>query len=482
MTRLPGTQFNSIIRRSLSHEDLWSPSTERKAFFGFFLAGVIAIVILKSRTDSQVIVTAAPCALMLAYAALLWDFDERLPRSSTAGDNLYYLGFLYTLTSLGHSLYRFSAASAKDTEAIISNFGIAISTTILGMALRILVGRPPVDEVSALDEAVRQDLAAAARELRAELRYTVNLFHEQLEEDQQLFLKHMQSSRRKIAKVEEGVDKAAAGLIARAQDLEDCAVGFAAFRESVHRLDARVKDAEKAIEEHATALAEGSGEVSEALQAQARKVRAVDLCQALQEIFKLGSASLQGVVDQTGEQVDARVKSLLQACDEYSAMLAANSDAVRKSLQEQAERIGEIDFRQAFIDHGIKPASTELQAAAAEFSTLLGELRRADDAREQALVNCEKATTSLRDALNRQHDVATAVLGTASKLQEALDTLNSVSGRLARSSEGVEEAARQISQVSEEISESAERTRIVNEGLTRARLHRTRRWYFPWRR
>ena len=38
--------------------------------------------------------------LMLAYACLHWDFENNRPRADSTGDNLYYLGFLYTLTSL----------------------------------------------------------------------------------------------------------------------------------------------------------------------------------------------------------------------------------------------------------------------------------------------------------------------------------------------------------------------------------------------
>ena len=98
------------------------------------------------------------------------------------GDNLYYLGFLYTLTSLAHSLYRFSADEA-DTEVIVTNFGIAIFTTILGMALRVLMGLPTVDDPSSLDESARLDLAETARKLRREMSYTVETFREALEQD-----------------------------------------------------------------------------------------------------------------------------------------------------------------------------------------------------------------------------------------------------------------------------------------------------------
>ena len=165
--------------------EAWSAENDRWHFFGFFVAGVIFILALKGLIDSQVVVTAVPCMLMLAYACLHWDFEDNRPRAHSTGDNLYYLGFLYTLTSLGHSLYRFST-DQEGTEGIITNFGIAISTTILGMALRILLGRTADDELAAMEDSARLNLAQAARELQAEMNYTVQdfkSFREQLGKD-----------------------------------------------------------------------------------------------------------------------------------------------------------------------------------------------------------------------------------------------------------------------------------------------------------
>ena len=101
-------------------------------FLAFAAGGGCSILVLKALVANQFIVTAAPCGLMVVYAWLLWDSVEQRPRSEAAGDNLYYLGFLYTLTSLAHSLYQFNA-NEGDTQAIVTNFGIAIFTTILGM-------------------------------------------------------------------------------------------------------------------------------------------------------------------------------------------------------------------------------------------------------------------------------------------------------------------------------------------------------------
>ena len=52
-------------------------------------------------------------------------------RLDVAGDNMYYLGFLYTLSSLA------VAITISEAEQILANFGVAISSTILGIAARV---------------------------------------------------------------------------------------------------------------------------------------------------------------------------------------------------------------------------------------------------------------------------------------------------------------------------------------------------------
>ena len=69
---------------------------------------------------------------MVGYAVLLGARLFRL-RDDQSGDNLYYMGFLFTLTSLAVSLYQFSAAGSA--EQIVQNFGIAIASTIAGITL-----------------------------------------------------------------------------------------------------------------------------------------------------------------------------------------------------------------------------------------------------------------------------------------------------------------------------------------------------------
>src|SRR5258708_10818374 len=103
---------------------------------------------------------------MLAYALLITLARSIRLRDDQSGDNLYYMGFLFTLTSLGVSLYQFSATRAA--EEIVQNFGIAIGSTIAGIGLRVIFNQMRRDPIE-VERTMRLELAAAARPVRREI-------------------------------------------------------------------------------------------------------------------------------------------------------------------------------------------------------------------------------------------------------------------------------------------------------------------------
>ena len=70
---------------------------------------------------------------------------------------------------------------------------------------------------------------------------------------------------------------------------------------------------------------------------------------------------------------------MAEAVEQRSSELAAGASGVHESLRSQAERIRAVDFRQAFLDHAVEPASSELRAASAEFSALLERVRAVNE-------------------------------------------------------------------------------------------------------
>jgi len=139
-------------------------------FMVFVAAGSAYIIAAKLGSVNRTYVTLVPVAIMLGYAFLIWSARGLRLRDDQAGDNLYYMGFLFTLTSLGVSLYQFNADRAA--EEIVQNFGIAIGSTITGIALRVIFNQMRRDPIE-VERTMRLELADAARRVRRELDSTV---------------------------------------------------------------------------------------------------------------------------------------------------------------------------------------------------------------------------------------------------------------------------------------------------------------------
>ncbi|HSY55202.1 MAG TPA: hypothetical protein VK834_02025, partial [Bradyrhizobium sp.] len=138
-------------------------------FFGVVVLGSGYIIFSKLHDFGAVAVTAVPVLIMIGYALLLSAPRFRL-RDDQSGDNLYYMGFLFTLTSLAVSLYQFSAAGSA--EQIVQNFGIAIASTIAGITLRIMFNQMRRDPVET-EATSRLELAEASRRVKRELESSI---------------------------------------------------------------------------------------------------------------------------------------------------------------------------------------------------------------------------------------------------------------------------------------------------------------------
>lgn len=153
--------------RQVVHRNPLNDVPDQWLFFGCFGLGAVAIWVLKSLGVGQYVVTAVPVSLMCIYVMVAIVTKRYRIRADKVGDNVYYLGFLFTLVSLAYALWSFTAA-ATATETIITSFGIAIITTIVGLAGRVLFNQMREDPVEYEREA-RYSLAEATRNLKSQI-------------------------------------------------------------------------------------------------------------------------------------------------------------------------------------------------------------------------------------------------------------------------------------------------------------------------
>ncbi len=155
------------------HDVLPREHLDRWVFF-LILAGGAAGIVLMKLLDAPAAWVISYAAAVLAFYACLTHFSGRLRvEPETIGDNCYYLGFLFTLVSLAYTLYKVGAITdggdpSVNIPEVISGFGVALSSTIFGVGLRIIMMQ------------FRVDFYAKDREVRAELEKTTGEFRRTL--------------------------------------------------------------------------------------------------------------------------------------------------------------------------------------------------------------------------------------------------------------------------------------------------------------
>lgn len=163
-------------------KDAASFAADRLILFVVALLGVAGIVLLKldappltsQLSETGFVLTFGgavwAAALLLAYAFLVRVTSHHQVEPEITGDNCYYLGFFFTLVSLAITLYELREFNG-DKELlnnIISGFGIALISTIVGIALRVWFFQQRTDPV-AIDRITRNETQKAVREFRAAL-------------------------------------------------------------------------------------------------------------------------------------------------------------------------------------------------------------------------------------------------------------------------------------------------------------------------
>ena len=119
----------------------------------------------------------APNLIICAYAALVAS-QPKLQRSASDADNLYYLGFLFTIVSLGSTLLTFNTSDASTlANTLIQSFGVALSTTVVGLFFRTLL-LPHVIDIGQQDQAARVQLHDATDEFIKALASNTQKLHE----------------------------------------------------------------------------------------------------------------------------------------------------------------------------------------------------------------------------------------------------------------------------------------------------------------
>ena len=168
---------------------------QRIGFIVAFLCGAFGTVTLKELGIPAFYSILLFLVVVLSYITYCSHSKTDI-RPEILGDNIYYLGFLLTLVSLAYTLYKFSSAS-NEIDEIIQNFGIALSSTLIGVIGRVYFNQTHEEDAeeapSTVDQATQDEralrevmlnqakaLASESAQLSASLTQSATQLHSQV--------------------------------------------------------------------------------------------------------------------------------------------------------------------------------------------------------------------------------------------------------------------------------------------------------------
>ena len=334
-----------MARNKRIHDVTPRDTLDRAAFVLAFLFGAGGGVILKLLGAHPLVSATYAAVILILYAIVAWAGGRIKIEPETIGDNCYYLGFLFTLSSLAYTLYQMAdptlnGGRAVDIPEVISGFGVALSSTIFGVFLRVLMMQ------------LRPDFVAKDREVRADINRAFEDFRKNM-----------------------------SGMLSQMKAYSAESVQIASER------DARIRaNTEEFVNDHQEAL----------------KANADFLSSHMKEAFS--GASKKAI-----EDISAALVSSQEAHKERLDGLGKEILAIKSRLAEQeADTIGDIQDRRVKLSKELEFAESQLKSHREEIKANARALRSAADAINKKLIPALEALEKRADAAIPARDASFA--------------------------------------------------------------------------
>lgn len=268
-------------------------------FLVFSVGGIVLLILLKFFDVNQYATFGVAAVLIVIYGLSVGLIPALKIREDQLGDNCYYLGFLYTLTSLGWALWTF--AEFNDIAEIIANFGLALTSTAVGIVARVFINQ------------LRTDIGQAERDARMALTEAMVNFRVQLD-DAVIAMRNFCAQTQQIT---------GDAIRANAESANK------ALEESVARIGETSSGVLTRIEE---AFEEFSGNTRKLNQVAAGTVKALE--------------TLIGRLEQMeppSDLISKRIDAVMETAQKAGALLRERLEADEKAISEAAERMKEME-------------------------------------------------------------------------------------------------------------------------------------------
>lgn len=359
--------------------DTISSAPDHVLFGGAFLIGGFSIIFLRIALNQPALLTLLiPFTILISYFVLIKVTPKYRLREDMAGDNLYYLGFIFTVISLGVALYKFKS----NPDEIIGDLGIGLATTVVGLVLKIMLTNLRKDPVET-EEIIRIELSDAAEKTSTQLYETTNL------------MKSVQVQGRQIMEeAQNSIDTANANLL-----------------ESLQQLDAKLQAVQipkDMITHKVDPMLDGLGSSID------RLVQKLDAIQMQPDL-------IDQKVSESFESMNIMVAELRNELDQID--LGSSIEKLDSSVDGLIVKLGSIEIPTDVIANKASSAFDPLEQAAVKLSDKLRSLETSPDSlidNQERLLNWANSIASNENQLNQLNQTLADVLKALSKTTEQI--------------------------------------------------------------
>lgn len=372
---------------------------------------------------------------LFAYVFFVWSHCGRTwIEPEITGDNCYYLGFVFTLTSLAVTLYQMTGSEGGQSAVrdVISGFGIALSSTIVGIMLRVCLMRLRND----IDESeARKALHLAMRQFRDELHSSTMYLKNYSIESTQL----MAEEHREIMAITQKTTSDATAVYS--EELKK-------FRHAYEEL----------LENHSKATKESTEHQMKTFETtitEAGKESAVAISDTMEQLLERSFDSFT----QSVEALHTKISGFLSEDNPYATLseAARHLESLAMRLDKAGEKLGAATNR--IIDsQELEQATRALENKITAFTSIF------DSTTKTASVGCEKTLDRIEESTlssTKRIEKSFERLDTAFEQVSAPENLISVLNSFKESANILEKIVRGLEEISESVKPLAAETPLA---------------------
>ena len=332
--------------------------------FTAFTVGLCGIVFLKWQSYPIYWTIGWPiCTIVVYWITMLAVNDNGL--YEIVGDNCYYLGFVFTLASLAVTLYLLHRIGDVETQdqlpirEVISGFGIALSSTIVGIVLRVLMLRMAPD-IAQQESEVRVDLDLAIRDFRTHLSMSIGELKRYSVETSQLLAEQRSAAQEALVQ----------GMETHRKALEVSAGALTGFSEETEK--------RLLTHEQAASIAEIARKELEAAKALIESMAGLSKeSSGLDAVLARLAGQFEKVEDGIARNLEPAIGRISEATTRISSTLEISAGKLKEAaegFESAAERTEAADVQTNIADavERLEDANAALAAAIGKLDNLLG--------------------------------------------------------------------------------------------------------------